>query len=126
MTFLIKLAFFPPVACVQLPRLTGRQNAAYAILTGDTLDAERAQAMGLVQRILPRDEWGTMADVFNRLSAPALRVTKQALLAGAPGTDRQALADLEALFLDRLYRLEDVEEGINSFRERRMPEWKHR
>jgi len=122
----IKLSFFPPVACSQLPRLAGVQNAAYCILTGESLSAERAAAMGIVQQVSPRDQWGKIDDVFNGLSAAALRVTKDALRVGTHGADRQALADLEALFLERLYRLEDVEEGIASFRERRKPEWKHK
>ena len=54
----IKLAFFPPVACHRLPRLTGFQNAAYTILTGENLTADRALAMGLVQKILPKGRVG--------------------------------------------------------------------
>jgi enoyl-CoA hydratase/carnithine racemase len=108
----IKLAFLPPVACHQLPRLIGPQNAAYAVLSGDNIDAERAQAMGLVQKILPKDEWGEIDDLFNGLSAPVLRITKQALA--------------KSMTEGAAERLEDVSEGIKSFEERRPPEWKHR
>lgn len=122
----IKLAFLPPVACHQLPRLVGFQNAAYSILSGDSLGAERAMAMGLVQRILPREEWHELDTLFNGLSAPVLRLTKQALaqrvLAGCP----ERLEAFKALFLAELYRLEDVAEGIQSFEERRPPQWRHR
>ena len=122
----IKLAFFPPVACSQLPRLAGLQNAAYAILSGETLSAERAAAMGVVQKILPREDWGQVAALFNGLSAAALRVAKEGLILGAGATRREQLEKLKQLFLSRLYRLEDVEEGIRSFEEKRRPEWKHR
>ena len=122
----IKLGFFPPVAVHQLPRLTGFQNAAYAILSGDNIDAERALAMGLVQKILPRDEWSEIDDLFNGLSAPVLRITKQALAKSLTEGCAERLDDFKALFISELYRLEDVTEGIKSFEERRPPEWKHR
>ena len=122
----IKLAFLPPVACTQLLRLTGRQNAAYAVLTGESMAAERAAAMGLVQEILPQGEWGRIEKIFNRLSVPVLRLTKKALRRGAEAYDRQALTDIRKLFLQELYELEDVAEGIASFEEKRRPEWKHR
>jgi cyclohexa-1,5-dienecarbonyl-CoA hydratase len=122
----IKLAFFPPVACHRLPRLTGFQNAAYTILTGDNLSADRALAMGLVQKILPKDEWTEIDDLFNGLSAPVLRITKQALAGSFDERSADRLEVFKKLFLSELYTLDDVAEGIASFEERRPPEWKHR
>ncbi|MCG6963066.1 MAG: enoyl-CoA hydratase/isomerase family protein, partial [Acidobacteria bacterium] len=122
----IKLAFFPPLACHQLPRLTGLQNAAYVVLTGEGLSAEQAAAMGLVQRVLDKDRWTEIDEIFNGLSAAALRMTKKALRVGAGAHDAARLKALEDLFLTDLYGLEDVAEGISSFQERRRPSWKHR
>ena len=122
----IKLAFFPPVALHQLPLLTGYQNAAYTILSGENLPAERAQSMGLVQKILPKDQWGEIDDLFNGLSAPVLRITKQALAKSLIEGCEERLDHFKALFMSQLYHLEDVAEGIESFEERRAPEWKHR
>jgi cyclohexa-1,5-dienecarbonyl-CoA hydratase len=122
----IKLGFFPPVALHQLPRLTGYQNAAYTILSGEDLPAQRALEMGLVQKILPKDEWEEIDDMFNGLSAPVLRVTKQALAKSLTEGCAERLDTFKAVFMSELYRLEDVAEGIKSFEERRAPEWKHR
>jgi cyclohexa-1,5-dienecarbonyl-CoA hydratase len=122
----IKLSFLPPVACHQLPRLTGMQNAAFAILSGESLSAERAMAMGLVQKILPREQWHELDALFNGLSAPVLRVTKQALAQQVLEGCAERLDAFKELFLAKLYPLEDVAEGIRSFEERRPPEWKHR
>ena len=122
----IKLAFFPPVALHQLPLLTGYQNAAYTILSGENLPADRALAMGLVQKILPKDQWEEIDDLFNGLSAPVLRITKQALAKSLTEGCAERLDAFKAVFLSELYRLEDVAEGIASFEERRAPEWKHR
>lgn len=118
----ITLAFFPPFACYQLPKLTGRQNANYLALTGETIDVPAAQAMGLVQKVSEKDEWGRVEKRFNRLSLPVLRMTKQALRKGLT----EGLEAQTDLFLGPLYEIEDLKEGIASFAEKRRPEWKHR
>ena len=122
----IKLAFFPPVAVHRLPQLTGYQNAAYSIMSGDNLPAERALAMGLVQKILPKDDWGELDDLFNGLSAPVLRLTKSVMARGVREDNSEPLENSNRLFMSELYRLKDVEEGISSFEERRAPVWEHR
>jgi cyclohexa-1,5-dienecarbonyl-CoA hydratase len=122
----IKLAFFPPLACSQLPRLVGLQNAAFLTLTGEAVGADRALAMALVQMVLPKADWGRLESLFNGLSVPALRVAKAALRKGAMAYDRPVLDHLGDFFLSELYRLEDVAEGIASFEARRPPTWKHR
>ncbi len=122
----ITLAFFPPIASVRLPRLVGLQNTAFLALSGESVGAEPGAAMGLVQKILPQEQWDEIRSGFNGLSAPVLRLAKQALRQGAGGYDRAALEGMNALFVDRLYSIEDVTEGIASFEERRKPSWNHR
>jgi len=123
----VTLAFFPPLACSMLPGIVGRQNAAHLILTGAAVDAERAQAMGLAQEIIECAEWGKIARRFNKTSTPVLRLAKEAFKQGlTPPVDPFAGEITRDLFLDRLYKIEDVNEGITSFREKRKPEWKHR
>jgi cyclohexa-1,5-dienecarbonyl-CoA hydratase len=122
----ITLAFFPPFACSALPAIVGRHNAAHMIFTGKSVDAERAQAMGIVQEIIPREEWGKMNHRFNSSSASVLRLAKEAFIQGLESQDRFAGDINRDLFLDRLYKLEDVCEGIDSFAEKRKPKWKHR
>ena len=95
-------------------------------MSGENLPADRAQSMGLVQKILPKDEWKEIDDLFNGLSAPVLRITKQALAKSVTEGCAERLDDFKALFMSELYRLEDVTEGIASFEERRAPAWKHR
>ena len=65
-------------------------------------------------------------DLFNGLSTPVLRITKQALAKSLAEGSAERLNHFKALFMSELYRLEDVSEGITSFEERRPPEWKHR
>lgn len=122
----VTLAFFPPLACSALPSIVGRQNAAHMIFTGEAVDAERALAMGLVQKITPREDWGKTARRFNKTSAPVLRLAKKAFH-GRTDVPEDLFAQKISrdLFLDQLYQTEDVYEGIASFTEKRKPQWKH-
>lgn len=122
----IKLAFFPPLACAALAGIVGRPNAAHMIYTGETVSAERAHAIGLVQEIVEQSGWEDIAGRFNKTSAPVLRLTKEAFRLGLRTPLDESFDPLKNLFLDRLYRIEDVKEGITSFGEKRKPEWKHR
>lgn len=123
----ISLAFFPPLACSALPGIVGRQNAAHLIFTGESVSAERALAMGLVQKIVERSSWEKVVHLFNKTSAPVLRLAKEAFKQGLKTpVDEFHGKIINEFFLDRLYKIEDVKEGIASFREKRKPEWKHR
>ncbi len=122
----ITLAFFPPIACVRLPRLAGLQNSAFLALSGESVAADQAAAMGLVQKILPQEEWDDIESRFNGMSAPVLRLAKEALRKGSGGYDRPALEGMNNLFVEKLFDIEDVAEGIASFEERRKPSWKNR
>lgn len=121
----IQLAFFPPLACYQLARLCGRQNAASVVFSGRSFGAERARELGAVQDILAVDDWGKLSRGFNRLSRPVARLAKQAFLLGSGQPDAARLAELNDLFMEQLYQYQDVREGIASFLEKRKPTWKH-
>lgn len=123
----INLAFFPPYACSALPQIIGRQNAAQLIFTGETVDCDRAYAMGLVQKIIEKSQWENIIHQFNRISAPVLQLAKEAFKTGLKGSSTKPVDTIvDDLFLNRLYQIEDVAEGIASFREKRKPQWKHR
>ena len=55
---------------------------AYVTLQLGRLDtpAKRGVAFPLVQKLLAKEQWGEMDALFNGLSAPALRLAKEALL----------------------------------------------
>lgn len=121
----IKLAFFPPLSSALLPSILGTFNAFELISTGRTLSAEEAHAKGLVSRIVPKENWEEDLSKLKKLSRPVLRLTKKVMLLQKPWPEK-VLEKNERLFLEDLYKLEDVEEGIRAFMEKRAPQWKHR
>jgi len=123
----IKLAFFPPFACSVLAKIVGKQNAAHLIFTGETINAERGFSMGLVQQILDKSSWDNVIHRFNKTSAPVLRLAKEAFRHGENNPNEPISRPIiDDLFLDKLYRINDVKEGIHSFNEKRKPQWQHK
>jgi cyclohexa-1,5-dienecarbonyl-CoA hydratase len=123
----IKLGVFPPIAAAYFPRLTGYQQAARLIFTGETISAMEAQSLGLVTEVVPNAELApylaALLDQLRGLSAATLRLAKRALLLGAAGIPN-ALDAIETLYLGDLMATADAREGIRSFMEKRPPAWR--
>jgi cyclohexa-1,5-dienecarbonyl-CoA hydratase len=126
----IKVGVFPPVAAVVFPRLVGRNRALELLLTGDTIDAAEAKAVGLINKVFPTEEFRQKADEFigklTSLSAPVLKLTKRAVDRALHADAIEGLAAAEKLYLGELMRTEDAREGLNAYLEKRKPIWKNR
>jgi cyclohexa-1,5-dienecarbonyl-CoA hydratase len=124
----IQLGVFPPAAAALMPRRLGRQHALDLILTGRAVSAAEAREIGLAAHVWPADEFDRrVADYLRQLgalSAPVLRLAKQAVDGGAELDGAQALAYAEELYLEKLMRLHDSHEGLAAFLEKRRPVWK--
>jgi cyclohexa-1,5-dienecarbonyl-CoA hydratase len=124
----IHLACYPPVAAVYLPRLIGSKRAVDMLLTGASIPARQAEAIGLITRVVPQDQLDKAADGLSeqllKASPAALKLTKQALRTGMIGDFSSALKRTEYIYLNDLIRTEDAQEGINAFLEKRPPVWK--
>ncbi|NRD42938.1 crotonase/enoyl-CoA hydratase family protein [Corallococcus exiguus] len=102
----------------------GWGNAMQYLLTGDALDAREAHRLGLVQRVVARDELLTTAmSVANKIASKAplaikatLESTRTAVLEG----ERAAAAKLLPA-IQRLATTEDAQEALMAFMERRTP-----
>ena len=107
-----------------LPRLVGRARAAELFFFGDMIDADEAERLGLVSRVVPHDElelatreWAT------RLAGKpplALALAKQALQRSY-GSTLDEMLDYEAEAQDRCFRSADALEGTRAFVEKRTP-----
>jgi E-phenylitaconyl-CoA hydratase len=108
----------------RLPRLVPVGHALEMILTGETIDAERAERIGLVNRIVGADVLlDTAFAIAERIAANgplAVKAAKQAVYEGLDRSLQDGLA-LEGTLQKRLLQTEDAEEGLRAFAERRRP-----
>ena len=126
----IRLGVFAPPASVLLPRLVGERRALGLLLTGETIGAAEAAAMGIVNKVVPDAELDSAAatwiDGIASMSGVALRYAKRAVLAGRGRTTREAHLEVLRLYLDGLMKAQDPWEGLQSFLDKRPPAWSHR
>lgn len=120
----IRLGLIPGHGGTQrLPRLIGRGKALELILTGELVDARQAERLGLVNRVVETDAVSAALELAERLSAfslPALRLARQAVLSSDEGPLAAGL-ETEARLGAVAYTLEDAQEGMSAFLEKRPP-----
>ncbi len=126
----IELGCFPPVAAALYPRRLGAARTLELLLTGRTLSAAEAEALGLVAwRCAAGDLDAGIARVTAELtakSAVVMQLTKRAVRAGRDLGFPASLAETERIYLDELAGTADMEEGLAAFLAKRPPVWRHR
>jgi cyclohexa-1,5-dienecarbonyl-CoA hydratase len=126
----IRFGVLPPIATILYPHLVGRKKAMELILTGDTIDAPEALRIGLINKVVPLDKLEiTSNDLINRIcahSAPVLQLMKKSAIASEGLSFPDALQKVEDIYLNHLMALDDVQEGVRAFLEKRNPTWKNK
>ncbi len=122
----VRIGVVPAVISVTvLPRLLPR--AAHELfLTGETFDAQRAVAVGLVNSAVPADELGAevarYTGMLSRGGPEALALTKRLLHRSPEPTMAEDFAAMLELSAQRFTSAEG-QEGIRAFTEKRPPSW---
>jgi cyclohexa-1,5-dienecarbonyl-CoA hydratase len=126
----IKLGVFPPLAAAVLPYIVGPKLALELVLTGETMSAERARELGLVNWVVSPDELQNKVDeVIAKVTAqsgPVLTMAKKAILGSLGMPLRDGVRNSMKVFLNELADLEDSQEGLRALVEKRAPKWKNR
>ncbi len=111
----------------RLPRQIGYANAMDILLTGRLLDAEEARSMGLVNRIVERDqlegEAMTVARTIAGNGALAVQRIKEAVWRQADMPLDEAY-ELESRLGEDVFRSDEAREGLAAFAERREPRFR--
>ena len=125
----IQVGVFPPIAALILPRIMGRKKAMELILVGDTISAQEALALGLINKVVPEaslaDEANKFIEKFKRLSGVVLKWTKEAVLEGLNDDTGKGLKAIEKIYLDKVMKTHDAIEGLKAFLEKRKPSYKN-
>lgn len=113
----------------RLPRRVPRGIALEMIATGEPIDAARAQALGLVNRLVAPDQVLTEAlRIADRVSrnAPLAVAMSLELARRAHELDDLTLRGLAREVTERIHASEDAKEGPRAFAEHRAPVWQGR
>jgi cyclohexa-1,5-dienecarbonyl-CoA hydratase len=122
----ITLGIIPGAGGTQrLPRLIGPARAKDLIYSGRMVEAEEAEAIGLVDEVAddPYLKAMEMAGGYARGPSVALRAAKVAITWGGRTDLRTGVAIEREAFSD-LFATEDQKEGMAAFLEKRKPEFK--
>ncbi|MGH9418388.1 MAG: enoyl-CoA hydratase/isomerase family protein, partial [Thermoanaerobaculia bacterium] len=96
-------------------------------LTGDPIDAQTAERLGLVNAIFSLAEFDVRAEEWlqriYKQSASSLRMAKRAFRLAQRADFNERLGAVERLYLDELMETSDANEGLNAFIEKRKPVW---
>jgi len=125
----VNIGLFCSTPMVALTRAIGRKAAMEMLLTGKLIDAETARAIGLVNRVVPREGLRDAVDGLARdiagKSALTVKIGKEAFY-------RQADLDLAAAYryaaevMTTNMLARDAGEGIDAFLAKRAPIWQDR
>src|SRR5499427_5402515 len=123
----VKLGLLPGGGGTQrLPRLVGKGRALQLILTGETISAQEAYRIGLVNEVVPAVGLLERAEtLLKQIMANAPIAVKFSLEAANKGLDAgqsEGLA-LEASYFGLCAGTEDKKEGTSAFLEKRVPQF---
>jgi enoyl-CoA hydratase len=111
---------------IKLPRRLPRAVAFELALTGEPIDAQRALALGLINRVVPAgqslDEALALAEVIAANAPLAVRTTKR-VMKEALEVDEDAGWDINNAAMSAVFASADAMEGSIAFAEKRAPNW---
>lgn len=124
----INIGAFPFMISALIFRATGRLVANELMMTGRLLSAPQAAAAGLVNRVVPDEEFddavqGLVADIAEK--SPLLLGLGKRALAATRDLPLDAALDYLQAQLALAFTTDDLAEGVRAFKEKRPPVWRN-
>jgi enoyl-CoA hydratase/carnithine racemase len=124
----IKLGLFPGGGGIQLAgRIIGAQKALRLAMFGDLLSVSEANEWGLIDYLFPEDEYSQkLEEIMNKIAnGPSIALSKvKHLLYSTTSLNIESDFEYESKVMMELLNTKDFEEGIQAFKEKRVPQFK--
>lgn len=125
----VKIGLFCSTPMVPVSRAVGRKRALEMLLTGEPIDARTAADWGLVNRVVPEDDLDAAVDEFVvailRSSPAVVGLGKQAFYSQIDVDQHSAYLQTEPVMIKNAL-MEDAQEGMGAFLQKRPPQWRGR
>jgi enoyl-CoA hydratase/carnithine racemase len=125
----INVGVFPFMIMALIYRNVGRKKTNELLLLGEQISAEEAERIGIVNRVVPAEEFDAfVADWAGKLAAKSpvlMRMGKDAMFRQQDMAFEEALDFLRAQ-LAIAFATDDIQEGVKAFFEKREPVWSGR
>jgi enoyl-CoA hydratase len=125
----INVGVFPFMIMALIYRNVGRKKTNEMLLLGEQISAEEAERIGIVNRVVPAEEFDAfVADWAAKLAAKSpvlMRMGKDAMFRQQDMAFEEALDFLRAQ-LAIAFATDDIQEGVKAFFEKRDPVWSGR
>lgn len=122
----VNIGLFCSTPMVALSRNVPRKQAFEMLTTGQFIDSERAQALGLINRAVEpamlADETMRLAETVAAKLGSAVRIGKRAFYEQLEHGLDAAYAHTGAVMVENMLD-RDTDEGINAFLQKREPDW---
>jgi len=123
----VNIGLFCSTPMVALSRNVNKKNAMEMLLTGDSINPEKAKEIGLINNMVPKEnltsEVNKLAEKIASKSSMTVSIGKKAFYAQAEMNLSEAYKYTSKTMKDNLLK-SDAKEGINAFIEKRSPNWK--
>ena len=124
----VNIGLFCSTPMVALTRNIAPKKAFEMLTTGDFINAERAEELGLINRVVAPDaleaETAALADQIAGKLGAAVKIGKRAFYEQLGMETAAAYAHTGAVMVENL-AVADTNEGMQAFIEKRPPDWKH-
>lgn len=123
----VRLGLIPSVISPYIIAAVGRRQAVSLFATATTIDAAKANAIGLVTTLVPdhaalKAEEARLADLMMLTAPQAVREAKRLLEFDRRSIDEALVSETVDRTMERMASVE-VREGFVAFREKRSPKW---
>jgi cyclohexa-1,5-dienecarbonyl-CoA hydratase len=126
----IQLGGLAPAAAALFPRIMGQKKAYELILIGNSITAEQAEKLGLVNKVVPLAELDKageeMAKSFLSKSALSVKLVREAFYECVASPDLFTALDKATVMGITNWLTEDGQEGLKSYLEKRPAVWKNK